>query len=107
MIDLSMLNNKTFDIKLQDGTELNIRKPSNELFKETFRMIKLMEANGEDDKKISAIYIFLAKMMNRNLNNIKFTQQQLEEMIDIDVSMYLIKEYQNFLNEVVQDINFF
>lgn len=106
MIDLSILSNKTFDIKLQDGTELNIRKPSNELFKETFRMIKLMEANGEDDKKISAIYIFLTKMFNRNMNNVKFTQQQLEELIDIDVAMYLIKEYQQFLNEVVQDINF-
>lgn len=106
MIDLSILSNKTFDIKLPDGFELNIRKPSNELFKETFRMIKLMEANGEDDKKISAIYVFLTKMFNRNMNNIKFTQQQLEELIDIDVAIYLIKEYQNFLNEVVQDINF-
>ncbi len=107
MIDLSMLNNKTFDVKLRDGTELNIRKPSNELFKETFKMIKLMEANGEDDKKISAIYIFLMKMVNRNFNNIKFTQQELEEKVDIDDAMYLIREYQNFLNEVVQDINFF
>jgi len=106
MIDLSVLNNRTFDIKLQDGTELNIRKPSNELFKETFRMVKLMEANGEDDKKVSAIYIFLMKIFNRNMNNIKFTQSQLEELIDIDVAMYLIREYQSFLNEVVQSINF-
>lgn len=106
MIDLSILSNKTFDIKLPDGFELNIRKPSNDLFKETFRMIKLMEANGEDDKKISAIYVFITKMFNRNMNNVKFTQQQLEELIDIDIAMYLIKEYQNFLNEVVQDINF-
>lgn len=106
MIDLKELSNKTFDIRLTDGTELKIRKPSNELFRGTLKMVKLMEANGEDDKKISAIYDFLLKMFNRNVNEIKFTQSQLEEMIDIDVAMYLIKEYQAFLTEAVQDINF-
>ncbi|GEM_PF-3450342 len=106
MIDLSMLNNKTFDITLQDGTVLNIRKPSNELFKETFKMIELIKKNGEEKNIVNAIYIFLTKVFNRNFNDIKFTQQQVENLIDIDISMYLIKEYQNFLTEVIQDINF-
>lgn len=106
MIDIRELNNKTFDVTLQDGTILNIRKPSNELFKQTFTMIELIQKNGEEKNVVNAIYIFLTKVFNRNLNNIKFTQQQIEEIIDIDVAMYLIKEYQNFLNEVMQDINF-
>lgn len=106
MIDLQELTSKTFDVKLMDGTELNIRKPSNELFRGTLKMVELMEANGEEDKKISAIYSFLLRMFNRNLNEIKFTQNQLEEMIDIDVAMLLIKEYQQFLVEAVKDINF-
>ena len=106
MINLQELSNKTFDVMLQDGTELNIRKPNNELFQGTLKMVKLMEANGEEDKKISAIYSFLFKMFNRNLNDMKFTQRQLEEMIDIDVAMYLIQKYQEFLTEVVGDINF-
>lgn len=106
MIDIRELNNRTFDLTLQDGTILNIRKPSNELFKQTFTMIELIQKNGEEKNVVNAIYIFLTKVFNRNLNNIKFTQQQIEEIIDIDVAMYLIKEYQNFLNEVMQDINF-
>lgn len=106
MIDIRELNNRTFDITLQDGTILNIRKPSNELFKQTFTMIELIQKNGEEKNVVNAIYIFLTKVFNRNLNEIKFTQIQIEEMIDIDVAMYLIKEYQNFLNEVMQDINF-
>jgi hypothetical protein len=106
MIDIRELNNKTFDVTLQNGTILNLRKPSNELFKQTFTMIKLIEANSEEDKIIGAIYNFLTKIFNRNLNDAKFSQQQIEEIIDIDVAMYLIKEYQNFINEVMQDINF-
>ena len=105
MIDLSMLNNKTFDIRLQDGTVLNIRKPNNELFKETLKIFKTAE-NQEEDKKINVIYIFLTKILNRNTNNIKLTQTKIENDIDIDIAVYLIKKYQEFLNEVMQDINF-
>ena len=105
MIDLSVLNNKTFDIRLQDGTVLNIRKPNNELFKETLKIFKTAE-NQEEDKKINVIYIFLTKILNRNTNNIKLTQTKIENDIDIDIAVYLIKKYQEFLNEVMQDINF-
>ena len=106
MIDLGTLSNKTFDVRLTDGTELNIRKPSNELLKETYKMIELIEKNGEEKNIINAIYIFLTKIFNRNLNDKKFTQSAIEDLIDLDVAMYLIKEYQSFLAEVIQDINF-
>lgn len=105
MIDIRELSNKTFDITLQDGTVLNIRKPSNELFKETLKIFKTAE-NQEEDKKINVIYIFLTKILNRNTNNIKLTQTKIENDIDIDIAVYLIKKYQEFLNEVMQDINF-
>ena len=106
MIDLSTLNNKTFDVKLLNGLELNIRKPSNELLKETYKMIELIEKNGEEKNIVNAIYIFLTKIFNRNLNDKKFTQTEIEDLIDIDVAMYLIREYQKFLSEVIQNINF-
>ena len=105
MIDIRELSNKTFDITLQDGTVLNIRKPSNELFKETLKIFKTAK-NQEEDKKINVIYIFLTKILNRNTNNIKLTQTKIENDIDIDIAVYLIKKYQEFLNEVMQDINF-
>lgn len=106
MIDLSLLNNKTFDIKLQDGEILNIRKPNNQLLSDTFKMIALIEANGEEKSIINAIYLFLTKIMNRNINGIKFTQNAVEEMLDIDAAMYVIKEYYGFVKEVLEAINF-
>jgi hypothetical protein len=106
MIDLSIINNKTFDIRLNNGTELNIRKPSNEMLKETYKMANLMKANSEEDKNLDLIYFFLTKMFNRNINDLKFSRQQVENEVDIDVAMYLIKAYQSFITEVIQDINF-
>ena len=69
-------------------------------------MIELIEKNGEEKNIINAIYIFLTKIFNRNLNDKKFTQTEIEDLIDIDVAMYLIREYQKFLSEVIQGINF-
>lgn len=106
MIDLTVISQKTFDLKLQDGTVLNIRKPNNQLFNDVFKIIKLIEANGEEKNIINAIYIILTKMINRNLNDIKFQQNVIEEMIDLDTAMYIVQEYWTFVQEVVQDINF-
>jgi hypothetical protein len=106
MIDLSIINNKTFDIRLNNGTELNIRKPNNEMLKDAYKMANLMQANGEEDKNLDLIYFFLTKMFNRNINDLKFSRQQVENEVDIDVAMYLIKAYQSFITEVIQDINF-
>ncbi len=106
MLDLTQLTTKTFDIKIDENTILNIRKPSNELFKDTFKMIKLIEANGEEDKLIGVLYNFLTKVFNRNLNDKKFTQQEMEDLFDIDIAIYLIQEYWKFIEEVMQDISF-
>lgn len=106
MLDLTQLSIKTFDLKIDENTILNIRKPSNELFKDTFKMIKLIEANKEEDKLIGVIYNFIMKVFNRNLNDKKFTQQEIENLIDIDVAMYIIKEYFNFVQEIAEDIAF-
>ena len=62
MIDIGQLNEVTFDIKLTDGRILNIRKPNRELFNTTFNMVKLIEANKEDDKILDVIYGFLVKV---------------------------------------------
>lgn len=106
MIDLGTLSNKTFDVRLIDGTELNIRKPSNELLNEAYKMLELVKKNKEEKNIINAMYSFVTKVFNRNLNEIKFTQTEIEKMIDIDVAIYLMTEYQNFITEVMQGINF-
>jgi hypothetical protein len=106
MIDLSIISQKTFDLKMQDGTLLNIRKPNNQLFNDVFKIIKLIEANGEEKNIINAIYIILARILNRNMNEIKFQQNVIEEIIDLDTAMYIVQEYWKFVQEVMQDINF-
>lgn len=106
MIDIASLNEVTFDIKLSDNRILNIRKPNKELFNSTFKMMDILEANEEDDKILDIIYNFLTKIFNRNTNNIKLTQEDLENEIDVVTAIYIIKAFQKFITEAMQGVNF-
>jgi hypothetical protein len=106
MIDLTLLQDKTFDIKVNEDLILNIRKPNNQMFKDIAKIVEIIEANKEDDKIINIIYQFLTGVFNRNKNDKRFSQKEIEDLFDIDVAMYLIREYQGWVNEVLQDVNF-
>lgn len=106
MLDLSLLNQKTWDLKLLDGTVLNVRKPNNDLFKETQKMAEAAANKKTGDKITTVTYSFLTKVLNRNTNGRKFTQQEIEQIIPLDIAVILIYEYQKFVIEVMQGVNF-
>lgn len=106
MIDIASLNEVTFDIKLSDNRILNIRKPNKELFNTTFKMMELMESNNEDDKILDIIYNFLTKIFNRNTNDIKLTQKDLENELDVVTAIYIIKAFAKFITEAMEGVNF-
>ncbi len=106
MIDIRKLDEVTFDITLTDGRVLNIKKPNRELFDATFKMVDILQANDENDKVFDIIYSFLAKIFNRNKNDIKLTQKDLEKELDVVNAIYIIKEFQKFITEAMQGVNF-
>ena len=106
MIDLTQIQDKTFDIKVNEKITLNIRKPNNQMFKDIAKIIELIASNAEQDKLLGFIYMYLTRVFNRNKNDMKFTQTEIENLFDMDVAIYVIREYQSWMNEVIQDINF-
>ena len=59
-------------------------------------MIKLIEANGEDEKILDIIYKFLFRIINRNTNDIKLTLEEIELEMDLVVAMIIVRSYQKF-----------
>lgn len=106
MIDLTQIEDKTFDIKLNEEIILNIRKPSIQLFRDINKMVELIEKNEEQEKLMSALYLFLTRILNRNNNDHKFNQAQVEEMFSLDVAMYVMQQYQEWAVGVLEGINF-
>lgn len=110
MLDLTRLNDITFDIKLNDELIVNIKKPNNAMYNELFGLVRLIEKdNANIEGLTNATYEFLTGMVNRNKQNQTFTRQEVEEYFPLDVAMYVIKEYQAWGNksvEALRDGNF-
>lgn len=106
MIDLTLIEDKTFDIKISEDLILNVRKPNNTIFKDTNKILDLMDKNDEDDKIIDAVYMFLTKVLNRNTNDKKFSQNEIADIFSLDIAMYVIGKYNEWVSEIVEDINF-
>ena len=39
------------------------------------------------------VYVMITRMFNRNINNIQFTREDVEDMLPIDTAMIVLKDY--------------
>lgn len=93
MIDLGKRNtNNLYKIKLEDGTILKIKKPSQKLLSDILEFSNNASTGLE---VVSDIFDLVCTIMNRNENNLVFKQEDLEDMLDLDLAMYIIQDYLN------------
>ncbi len=104
MIDLSILESKTFDVKLKDGRIVNILQPTVELNSDLIKMLKLIKANEEEEKILNVIFNFLKRVFNRNINDIKFTEKEIQSQFGVKTAMYLMEEYQKWTYSTEQEL---
>lgn len=104
MIDLRLLNAMTFDLTLPDGRILNVKQPTKELYDDLLRMTELAKANNEEEKALGIIYSFLTRAFNRNTNELKFTKEELEKLISVNVAMYIILEFQKWTSTALNNL---
>lgn len=104
MIDLRTLNAITFDLTLPDGRILNIKQPTKELYDNLLQMTELAKANHEEEKALGIIYSFLTRAFNRNTNNLTFTKEELEEIMSVNVAMYIILEFQKWTSTALNNL---
>ena len=100
ILDLSVFKEQTLDIKLLDGTQINIKKPNQEF------MIKLLGFKEEASKRSNSVdSLELMKelvldVLNFNKNGRKFTAEDIADY-DLVIQQAIIKAYTNFINEVM------
>ena len=92
MIDLSKSVKGLYKIKLEDGTVLQLRKPTQAML---LTMMEMSQEGLEGLELMSHIYSLLARIFNRNTINRSFTQEELEEMLDLELAMEVMKDYLN------------
>lgn len=90
MIDLSKRKQELYKIKLEDGTILKIKNPTQSTLR---KMIELQQLKDNDVELIDELFILLTDIFNRNMNKIEFTRQDIEEMLDLSVAMEVLQDY--------------
>ena len=97
MIDLSTIERSNYQIKLESGEVLEIKKPSQKFLNEILALyenIQKMEDSAESGLKvIDRLYDILTDIFNSNINGKVFSREDIEKMLDIKMAMAVLQDY--------------
>lgn len=106
MLDLSILKEKTFELKLKNGNILQIKKPNKLLLNNLYGFamkIDYLTDIGEIQKETDAIIL---SILNNNKENITLEVEELEVLgIDLSIETLIFKHYFEFVKEVMSNPN--
>lgn len=106
MLDLGTLaEDRYYEIKLLDGAELRLKRPSQAMYEFLLTLDKLNETDSA--AVINGFSKLFERILNRNVEGAHFDREQLIEDYDFKVISYVISDYFNYWNEEVNDkVNF-
>lgn len=90
MIDLSKKTTELYKIKLEDGTILRLKKPTQLML---VQMVEMSQSKEKDFEIVIELFNLLTRIFNRNVNGMTFTQEQIEEMLDLEIAMAIVQDY--------------
>ena len=97
MIDLSTIERSNYQIKLESGEVLDIKKSSQKFLNEIlalYEYIQKMEDSAESGLKvIDRLYDILTDIFNSNINGKVFSREDIEKMLDIKMAMAVLQDY--------------
>lgn len=90
MIDLSKRKQELYKIKLEDGTILKLKKPTQAML---MTMIDLSQEKEDENEVLKGVFSILTRVFNRNTDNRVFSQEEIQEMLDLEIAMEILKDY--------------
>lgn len=90
MIDLSKRKQELYKIKLEDGTILKLKKPTQAML---MTMIDLSQEKEDENEVLKGVFSILTRVFNRNTDNRVFSQEEIQEMLDVEIAMEILQDY--------------
>lgn len=97
MLDFSTRKQKIMDLKLKDGTLLQLIVPKAKVYDEIM--------DFKNTGKNVQIVPNTTKILNQNTQGMQFTEEQVEEMFDVAELSLICTEYIEFVIEAIKDPN--
>lgn len=97
MLDFSTRKQKIMDLKLKDGTLLQLVVPKARIYDEIM--------DFKNTGKNVQIIPNTTKILNQSTQGMQFTEEQVEEMFDVAELSLICTEYIEFVTEAIKDPN--
>lgn len=94
ILDLSIFDEETLDVKMLDGTIVHLKKPTQSLVIAMIRLRELSESTPPEEA-LAALNGITLKIMNNNADGIVFTAEDVAEL-KLGVKNAIISEYSEF-----------
>lgn len=107
MLDLTTAFGELYQVKLLDGTVLELKRPTQALQETVVKLQKIAE-EGKDAKKIlEATMDIFCRVLNRNTNGIEFNIEDVKKEYDYSIALVVIADYlKYYAQEVNKSVNF-
>lgn len=107
MLDLTTAFSELYEVRLFDGTVLQLKRPTQALQESIMRLQEMGNDAKNSSKIMKETMAILCRVLNRNTQGVTFTQKQLEDDYDYSVALLVIGDYLKFYNkEVMEKISF-
>ena len=104
MLDLSVLREKTWELKMFGGEILNIKRPTQKMVIEMMGFEEIAQKK-EVVATIDGFAAILLDILNNNTNGRVYEQEYVMENFDFAVGMAVIEEYIKFATEINSNPN--
>lgn len=103
VLDFNKLKRKTMTVILADEnqTKINVCMPSKKMIDE---MQSLQDVDGNNDS-LDLVYGMVAKTLSNNLQNKKFTTEEVKELLEFEDVMTYISYLTEFITGVTNEKN--
>lgn len=107
MLDLTTISGNAYEIKLLDGKVYHLKRPTQQLFTTLLGLTKYTEGDNTEEL-LSVTSQLLLRILNRNVEGVQFTQDDLDEQgYDFVIAMAVITDYIQFYSkEITAKVDF-
>lgn len=101
MLDLTALNDQLYDIRLLDGQELHLRRPTQGMVQFLVDLKDLRSSDMDEMQILQGFAQFFARVLSRNNAGIEFTSEAIADDYDYQTMLYVINDYFDYWNREV------
>ena len=105
MYDMTKMRTRYFDLKLKNGRVINVEPPKLKVLKKVAALSEIKNTENLEENDINNLIEAVALALSKNKQNIKISNENVENSFDIDEIVDLLSNYFEWVNSIQNQKN--